>query len=52
MSFNISCQVSAHLFPEDFSPYNAFEKVSLYPSLFSNSGPAKIYSFSLVGASR
>ena len=22
----------AHLFPEDFSPYNAFEKVSMYPS--------------------
>ena len=33
---------SAHLFPEDFSPYNAFENVSMYPSQSSNPGPATI----------
>ena len=41
-----------HPRPELFSQYNALYIASIYPSSFSNSGPATIYSFSLVFASK
>ena len=41
-----------HLRPELFSPYSALYITSICPSSSSNSGPATIYSFSLVFASK
>ena len=41
-----------HLRPELFSPYSALYITSMCPSSSSNSGPATMYSFSLVFASK
>ena len=41
-----------HLRPELFSPYSALYITNMCPSRSSNSGPATMYSFSLVFASK
>ena len=51
MSLNIPWMTSAHLLPDDFSPYRAFSKIRIYPSSSWNSGPATMMSFSSVNAS-
>ena len=52
MSINMLWMTSAHLLPDDLSPYRAFRKLRIYPSSSWNSGPATMKSFSSVNASR
>ena len=49
--FEDACMTSAHLLPDDLSPYNALRRTRMYPSSSSNSGPATMQSFSSVYAS-
>ena len=52
MSNMISWIFLDHLRPECFNPYSALYIASICPSSSSNSGPATMYTFSLVFASK
>ena len=52
MSYMMSWTLRAHLRPELSSPYSALYITNICPSSSSNSGPATMYSFSLVFASK
>ena len=52
MSLYMPWMTSVHLLPDDLSPYRAFRKIRIYPSSSWNSGPATMWSFSSVNASR